>query len=450
MPSHLYSFSFAPNPDWTRSFSPQPEIWRYLRRTARQHGVYPHIRFGHDVQRCDWDEALGRWLVRTSRGVFSAKVLVSGMGPLCEPQLPDIKGLDTFEGTTFHSARWDHDYDLTGKRVAVIGTGASAIQFVPQIQPKVGKLSLFQRTPPWIMPRRDRPITALERRLFRWFPPLQRLARAAVYWTREASAIGFVRQPRLLRFAERYAKANLYRAVKDPALRKKLLPSFTMGCKRVLISNDYYPALAKPNVDVVTEGITEVRPHAVVTADGVEHPVDAIIYGTGFHATDPPSLETVFGRDGVRLGEAWQDGMEAYKGTTIAGFPNMFMLVGPNTGLGHTSIVFMIESQVNYVMDALKLLNRTDVVEIDPRVDRVQAFNDEVQRDMESTVWLTGGCASWYLDAKGRNTTLWPGFTWQYRRLTRKFDAHAYSVRLSGGSPAPTTALPARDDEAVH
>ncbi|MCK2243364.1 MULTISPECIES: NAD(P)/FAD-dependent oxidoreductase [unclassified Crossiella] len=430
VPSHLYSFSFAPNPDWTRSFSPQPEIWRYLRRTARDQGVYPHIRFGHDVERADWDEQRGRWIVRTSQATFAAKVLVSGMGPLCEPQLPDIKGLDTFQGNAFHSARWDHEHDFAGKRVAVIGTGASAIQFVPKIQPEVAELHLFQRTAPWVMPRRDRPITAIERALFRAFPPLQRLVRAAIYWGRESYVVGFTKQPKILRMGERFAKKNLFRAIKDKELRKKLLPAFAMGCKRVLISNDYYPALAQSNVDVVTDRITEVRANSVVTADGTERPVDTIIYGTGFHATDPPAMEKVYGKGGVRLGEAWREGMEAYKGTTIAGFPNLFMLVGPNTGLGHNSIVFMIESQVNYVMDALKVLGRKEVVDIDPRVDRVQKFNDRVQKQMQGTVWLTGGCESWYLDQKGRNTTLWPTFTWTYRQLTRKFDAHAYSIRL--------------------
>ncbi|MGO1049647.1 flavin-containing monooxygenase [Crossiella sp. CA198] len=430
VPSHLYSFSFAPNPDWTRSFSPQPEIWRYLRRTARDQGVYPHIRFGHDVERADWDEQRGRWIVRTSQGSFAAKVLVSGMGPLCEPQLPDIKGLDTFQGNAFHSARWDHEHDFAGKRVAVIGTGASAIQFVPKIQPKVAELHLFQRTAPWVMPRRDRPITAIERALFRAFPPLQRLVRAAIYWGRESYVIGFTKQPRILRMGERFAKKNLFRAIKDKELRTKLLPAFAMGCKRVLISNDYYPALAQSNVGVVTDRITEVRANSVVTADGTERPVDTIIYGTGFHATDPPAMEKVYGKGGVQLGEAWREGMEAYKGTTIAGFPNLFMLVGPNTGLGHNSIVFMIESQVNYVLDALKVLGREEVVDIDPRVDRVHKFNEAVQKQMKGTVWLTGGCESWYLDQKGRNTTLWPTFTWTYRRLTRKFDAHAYSIRL--------------------
>ncbi|GAA2802107.1 flavin-containing monooxygenase [Crossiella cryophila] len=447
VPSHLYSFSFAPNPDWTRSFSPQPEIWRYLRRTARDQGVYPHIRFGHDVERADWDEQRGRWIVRTTQGVFAAKVLVSGMGPLCEPQLPDIKGLDTFQGNAFHSARWDHEHDFAGKRVAVIGTGASAIQFVPQIQPKVAELHLFQRTAPWVMPRRDRPITAIERTLFRAFPPLQRLVRAAIYWGRETYVIGFTRQPKMLRMGERFAKKNLFRAVKDRELRKKLLPTFAMGCKRILISNDYYPALAQSNVDVVTDRITEVRANSVVTADGTERPVDTIIYGTGFHATDPPAMEKVYGKGGVRLGEAWKEGMEAYKGTTIAGFPNLFMLVGPNTGLGHNSIVFMIESQVNYVMDALKVLGREEVVDIDPRVDRVHKFNERVQKQMKGTVWLTGGCESWYLDPKGRNTTLWPTFTWTYRQITRKFDAHAYSIRLRATTDA--TALP-KADKAVR
>ncbi len=302
--SHLYSFSFAPNPDWTRSFSSQPEIWAYLKRCAREFGVLPHIRFHHEVREAIWDEAAQRWRIETSQGSYTASVLVMASGALSEPAVPRLPGLEAFQGKTFHSARWDHNYDLTDRRVAVVGTGASAVQFVPEIQPKVAKLHLFQRTPPWIIPRHDRALSELERRLFRRFPAAQRAARSSIYLFRELFLLGF-RHLWLARQVERIARRHLERSVPDPKLRAKLLPHYAIGCKRILISDDYLPSLMRSNVEVVTEGIAEVRRASIVDCSGVERPVDAIIYGTGFRVTDPPLAQHIRGREGRTLGEVW-------------------------------------------------------------------------------------------------------------------------------------------------
>ncbi len=426
VPSHLYSFSFAPNPDWSSSFSPQGEIQDYLRRTADDFGVRPHLRFGTEVRHARWDEGRQRWHVETSTGSLEAQFLVSATGALSEPSLPALPGLETFSGTTFHSARWRHDHDLAGERVAVIGTGASAIQFVPQIQPRVGHLSVFQRTPPWIIPRWDRRFTRPERWLFRHVPVVQRLARTGIYWSREAYVFGFAFDPRLMKAAELVARAHLRRQVPDPELRARLTPDYTIGCKRILISNDYLPALTRPNVDLVTSGIAEVRERSIVTADGDERPVDTIIFGTGFHVTDMPVASRLVGRGGVLLADHWRDGAHAHRGTTTGGFPNLFMLVGPNTGLGHSSQVFMIESQIDYVADALGHAAARGAATVGVRPDAEAAWNERVQADMEGTVWTSGQCASWYLDASGRNTTLWPSFTFRFRRETRRFDPAAY------------------------
>ncbi|HEV3049644.1 MAG TPA: NAD(P)/FAD-dependent oxidoreductase, partial [Longimicrobium sp.] len=351
--SHLYSFSFAPNPDWSRSFSPQPEIQRYLQRCAREFGILPHVRFHHEVTDTRWDEDAQRWRIQTSQGPLTAQVLVMAAGALSDPVIPDLPGLDRFEGRAFHSAQWDHDYDLRGRRVAVIGTGASAIQFVPEIQPAVERLYVFQRTPPWILPRHQRDLSEAERGLFRRVPAAQRAARGAIYLAREAFVLGF-RNPRTMSVAQRVALRHLRKSIADPALRQKLTPDWTMGCKRVLLSNEYLPALAQPNVEVVTDGIVEVRANSIVTADGAERQVDAIIFGTGFQPTDPPLAHHTRGRGGRTLAEVWAGSPAAHVGTTVAGFPNLFMLTGPNTGLGHTSVVYMIEAQIEHLLGALR------------------------------------------------------------------------------------------------
>jgi cation diffusion facilitator CzcD-associated flavoprotein CzcO len=436
VPSHLYSFSFAPNPNWSRTFPLGDEIWDYLRECAVRYGVMPHIRFGEDVQSADWDDERQRWRIETADDTITAQVLVAGTGPLHEPSIPAVPGLDRFEGRMFHSAEWEHDHDLTGARVAVVGTGASAIQFVPRIQPRVSRMHVFQRTPPWIMPHPDRALSPLEHRVYRAFPAAQLAMRAAVYWARETFVLGFMDR-RFAKLPERVAVKHLRDQVPDPELRRRLTPDYTIGCKRVLISNDYFPALMQPNVELVTDGIAEVRASSVVTAGGSEREVDTIIFGTGFRVTDPPSADLVRGRDGRTLAERWQGSMEAHLGTTIAGFPNLFFLVGPNTGLGHNSIVFMIESQLNYVLDALRTMDARGAKSIDVRPDVQARYNAAIQKRLRNTVWNAGGCASWYLDHTGRNTTLWPGFTWPFRRLLRHFDADHYELRPVAPAPEP-------------
>jgi cation diffusion facilitator CzcD-associated flavoprotein CzcO len=440
VPSNLYSFSFAPNPDWSSTFALQPEIGAYLKRVADDFGVRSHVRTRTAVEDAAWDEATQRWRIETSRGSLSARVLVAGMGGLSEPSVPSIPGADSFAGPAFHTARWQHDVDLAGKRVAVIGTGASAVQVVPRLQPLVGRLSVFQRTPPWIMPHPGRPTRPRERALFRALPALQKAVRGAIYWGRECYVLPF-RFHRLSAVPERIARAHLTRQVADPALRERLTPRYEIGCKRILMSDEYFPALQQPNAELIADAIERITPTGVVTADGVEHAADAIVWGTGFRVTDMPYVEWLRGRDGRVLGDVWREhGMQGLRGTTVAGFPNLFMLVGPNTGLGHNSIVFMIESQVAYVMDALDALEARGAVACDPRPRAQDVFNETVQRRMRGSVWTKGGCASWYLDAHGRNTTLWPGSSWSFRRAARRFDPAEYELLAPRSSAAPALA----------
>jgi cation diffusion facilitator CzcD-associated flavoprotein CzcO len=428
VPSHLYSFSFAPNPDWSQTYSLQPEIRAYLRRCADEFGIRPHLRTNHDVRSAAWNEDERVWEVETSQGGFRARVLVAGAGPLTEPKFPDIPGLDSFEGKTMHSARWDHDYDLEGKRVASIGTGASAIQYVPAIQPDVEQLHVFQRTPPWIFPHSNREIHTWERRLYRAIPGLQRLVRGGVYAMREVAVLGFVKNPKLMKIAERMAKAHMHKQISKPGLTEKVTPDYEIGCKRILPSNKWYPALSKPNVDLVEGGVQEVRGNAVVGPDGVEREVDAIIFGTGFEVADMPASKLIRGRDGRSLHETWNGSPRAHMGCTVEGFPNFFMLLGPNTGLGHSSMVYMIESQIAYLMEALRTMDAQDAATIEVRGEATREYNAAIDKRMKGTVWNTG-CQSWYLDDTGRNGTLWPDWTWRFRQRTARFDADHYELQ---------------------
>ncbi|MBV8160452.1 MAG: NAD(P)/FAD-dependent oxidoreductase [Acidimicrobiia bacterium] len=447
VPSHLYSFSFALNPEWSNTYSAQPEIRAYLRRTAEHFGVLPHIRLGTAVLDACWDGEHTAWRLETSDGVYTADVLIGANGALSEPSTPDIPGLDRFGGRAFHSARWEDTESLVGKRVAVIGTGASAIQIVPSIQPDVAQLHLFQRTPPWVLPHSGRPVSDTERALYRRIPTAQRFVRGLVYWSRELVAYGMTRNPRMLQPVRRLALRHLRDQVKDPALRAKLRPSYTPGCKRLLPSNDYYPALAQENVEVVTDGITEIRERSIVTSDGAERQVDVIVLATGFHVTDNPMMQRIRGRDGRSLLEHWQiHGAQAYLGTTVPGYPNFFLLAGPNTGIGHTSLVFMIESQITYVIGALRAIDRRRAATVEVHHEPFAAYNEDLQARMRRTVWNTGGCASWYLDAEGRNTTLWPDFTWRFRQRTRRFDAEHYEF----GAPGVPVAVPTERPTAVE
>ena len=433
VPSHLYSFSFAPNPDWTRTYSTQPEIQAYLRRCADDFGLRPHLRTDCTVEQAHWDDATSTWVVETSTGTVRADVVVSAHGGLAEPSIPDVPGLDDFEGHTFHSARWDHDHDLTGRRVAVVGTGASAIQIIPKIQPLAERLTVLQRTPAWVLPHTDRPVTRFERRLYRRVPALQRAVRSLIYLSRELLVVALAKNPRLTKPIRRLATKHLDAKVRDPELRKRLTPRYDPGCKRLLLSDDYYPALTQPNVDVVTDGIERITATGIRTTDGVEHEVDTIIFATGFLVTDNPIAARVKGRDGQTLADAWQaTGPRCYLGSTIPGFPNLFLMTGPNTGIGHTSLVYMIESQIPYVLGGLRVLDRPDVDAVDLRPEVLDAFDDELQRKLKRSVWNAGGCQSWYLHESGRNATLWPDFTWRFRQRTKRFDVENYELVRSG------------------
>jgi cation diffusion facilitator CzcD-associated flavoprotein CzcO len=435
VPSHLYSYSFAPNPDWSRSYSGQAEILAYLRGVAEREGILPHVRTSHEVTETAWDDDAQHWRVVAGGEELRADVLVVSAGPLSEPSIPELPGIESFAGATWHSAAWDHSHDLRGARVAVVGTGASAIQFVPRIQPEVERLHLFMRTAPWIIPRGDRDISAAERRLFRAFPPAQQLMRGFVWATRETLVPGFM-HPAAGRALEMRARLQLFRQVRDPALRAKLTPSYQVGCKRVLVSDDFYPSLAQPNVELVTEGIREVRERSIVSGDGTERPIDALIFGTGFLTTEWPFAHRVRGRGGELLADRWRSGAKAYLGTTVAGFPNLFLLYGPNTNLGHSSIVYMLESQINYVMDALRVLSERGATSADLRPEAQERFDAEIQERLAGSVWNVGGCGSWYLDADGRNALMWPGTILRFRHRTRRFDPRPYVLRTESGRVA--------------
>jgi cation diffusion facilitator CzcD-associated flavoprotein CzcO len=419
IPSVLYSFSFEPNHRWSRTFPEQREIWDYLRRCADSYGIRPHLRFGAELASAAFDDGAGAWRVSTVDGrEFRGRALVLGLGALHQPRLPDLPGLAGFTGPVFHSSAWRHDVDLAGKRVAVIGTGASAIQFVPRLAPEVSRLHLFQRTPPWILPKGDRPIGARQRRLLAAVPGLRRLWRTALFWKLDARAVGFTTDPRLMRLVQGAARRHLREQVADPALRDRLTPDYTIGCKRILLSNDYYPALERSTVELVTDPVASVSPTGVVTGDGTERPVDAIVLGTGFQVTDALRGLDLVGAGGRRLADAWPDGPEAYLGMEVAGFPNLFFLIGPNTGLGHNSMIFMIEAQLGYVLRRVRSLLAG--AEQGVRPDAQRRYNRRIQARLGRAVWSVGGCRSWYLDPDGRNRTLWPGPAFRYWLATRR------------------------------
>lgn len=438
VPSNLYSFSFALNPDWSRSYSGGWEINQYIRRTAEELGAIEHIRFSTAVTAANWDEGDQLWRCQSSAGPFTADFLIGAMGPLSEPMIPELPGIEQFAGPSFHSQQWDHEYDLTGKRVAVVGTGASAIQFVPQIQPEVAELHLYQRTPPWILPRSERSLTGFEHKLFRRLPFTQRIVRASVYSFLEMRVIGFVKQRRIMKMLSFGAKLNIRRHIKDKALRKKVTPDFDFGCKRVLMANNYYPALAKKNVEVITHGVTEVRENSIVASDGSEREIDAIIWGTGFFVTDNPEWQNIRGRDGRSLTETWAPtGMRSYLGTLVPNFPNTFLVIGPNTGLGHSSMVYMIESNAEYIVSVLDHVEASGAKSFEVTEETVEDFEADVMRRSKGTVWTSGGCSSWYLDASGRNTTLWPDFTFRFRKLCRSFAPSQVTLTTGAGGTNP-------------
>ena len=424
VPSHLYSLSFAPNPDWTRRFAPRAEIQAYLSRCVEKFGLGPHLVLGNGIERAAWDESSSMWQLTDSRGrAWSADVLVSAIGGLSRPAWPDIDGLHDFSGPVFHSQQWDDSVELAGKRVAVVGTGASAAQFVPEIAETVESLDVYMRSPQWILPRPDAAISPARRNLYRRFPLLQKMARFGIWLISEARVPGLAWSNRLAVFHRWLARRHLRRQVPDERMRARLAPDYDIGCKRVILSSDFYPALMRDNVSLVDCGIDRVEGDAVVDAHGRRRPADVVILGTGFRATDPVPEGMISGRDGLDLGALWKQGPEAWRGVAVSGFPNLFLLMGPNTALGHNSVILMIEAQIEFVLRALDHRRRhgIDVLEIGDRAQR--EYNAWLHNKLAGTVWNAGGCSSWYLHPEsGRNTTLWPGFTWQYARMMRRFE----------------------------
>jgi cation diffusion facilitator CzcD-associated flavoprotein CzcO len=444
VPSHLYSFSFEPHYPWSSRYGQQPEILAYQRHVARKHDLLRHIRFGSEVTGADFDARRGLWVVRFRDGsTHEARVLVSAVGQLHRPQIPDIPGRERFLGRAFHSARWDHDYDFNGKTVAVIGTGASAVQFVPRIASQVQQLYVYQRSPGWCIPKFDKPFAGWQRRLLDRLPLLHDLDRWRIFWLFEFVASAMVDSRILKRAATLYLKGisrlQLWWQVKDPVLRRKLTPDFPVGCKRTLVSNDWLPALARANVEVVTEGIREITPSGVVSVEGRERKVDAIVWATGFAATEFLAPMELRGLDGQSLHERWQKGAKAYLGVTVSGFPNLFILYGPNTNCGVCSIIYMLERQARYAVKGICELRARGLSYLDVKPEVEAAFNDELSRRSRRTAYESG-CRSWYIDAGGRNTNNWVGHTSEYGRLLRRFGPEDYRlVPLSrAGNPVPT------------
>lgn len=429
VPSQLYSFSFAPNKQWSRSFSPQPEIQSYLESVTNEAGVRDHFYFNTEVTKMRWDEDTHKWLITTSNGETTSSALILASGSLSAPKLPEIEGINDFAGEIWHSAEWNHDFDLAGKRLAVIGTGASAIQIVPEIADQLDHLDVYQRTAPWVIPRHDREYGKAERAALKMIPGLGKLYRSSIRFGRETYVPAFTFAKQLGKPLQAMAERHIAKGLTKPELRKAVQPPFQIGCKRILVSNDWYPALSRQNVDLVTAPITRITKDAIQTADGSTRQVDAIVMCTGFHATDHPVADLIFGRKGLQLAEHWRwHGASAYKGTTVPGFPNLFQITGPNTVLGHTSMIEIIEAQIGYITAALDYMSALDLTSIEPKENLTLAYNHELRLDLGKTIWNTGGCASWYLDDAGRNTTIWPKTAIAYAKRMAKFDAAAYNL----------------------
>jgi cation diffusion facilitator CzcD-associated flavoprotein CzcO len=448
IPSHLYSFSFEPKPDWKHLFSYQDEIWDYLKGVTDKYGLRRYIVFNSLVDRGHWDDDEYRWHVFTADGrEYVAQFLISGAGALHIPSVPDIEGRDEFRGAAFHSAEWNHGVDLTGKRVAVIGTGASAIQIVPEIVDQVAELQLYQRTPPWVVPRTNEELPPWLRRTLTTIPGLAWALRTAIYWGQEALAYGMTKRPNILKAIELFAKWNIRRSVKDRELRRKLTPNYRIGCKRILNSSTYYRAVADPKTELITDRIARIAPDGILTADGTHRPADVIVWATGFHVTDSYTYVQIKGLHGEDLVDRWnREGLGAHRGITVADVPNLFFLLGPNTGLGHNSVVFMIESQIRYVADAIATCDRVGAQALAPTRAAQDRFNAELQRKLGRSVWNTGGCSSWYLDEHGNNRVLWGGYTWEYWKGTRSVKPAEYQFFGVGvGSPGDRAALAVAD-----
>lgn len=424
--SHLYSFSFEPNPNWSRMFSGQKEIYNYLKGVVKKYGLESYIRYEHEVIGGSFDETSGKWSVNISgKEDIKARFWINGMGPLNRPTFPEIQGREDFQGASFHSSEWDHSVDLKGKKVAVVGTGASSIQVTPSIAPIVEQLYVFQRTPAWIMPKPDRDMSGFEKKLFKALPFFQNLYRWRIYWVNEFTAYILAYKPKYTKFIKSLALRHMKKRMKDEQLREKLTTNYMVGCKRILLSNDYYPAFVRPNVELVTDGIMQINETSITTQDGSQRDVDAIVYCTGFMAAEFPAYFKVKGLNGKTLDDEWKTAPEAFLGTTVSGFPNMYLIVGPNTGLGHNSMIYMIEAQVTYIMDALKKARKANYKYMDVKKEHQEEYNKNLQEKLVGTAW-DSGCVSWYQTKAGKNTSIFPGFTFEFSRKTKKVNKDDY------------------------
>lgn len=433
VPSALYSYSFAPNPQWSRVFAQQQEIKTYIQNVAQQFDVKKYVRFGYEMLESAWDDQAKHWVVKTNQGLIHARFAIMAGGPMHQPVLPKIKGLETFKGAQFHSAEWNHDFDLNGKKVAVVGAGASAIQFVPEIQAQVEKLTLLQRTPQWVLPKMDQSLPKLAQALFKVLPITQRLTRYGVYGVFE-SLNSSMHHPKLVSQIERLAKLNIRLGVKDPELRAKLLPDFTIGCKRVLQSNQWYPALAKLNVEVLRCGVEELRGNTLIATDGSKHEVDAIIFGTGFEVSNPPIAKQIRNKHGKSMDEVWQGSAKGYLGTVVEGCPNAFVMFGPNIAVSSSALI-IIEAQLAYILDMLKKAQAQQIETVEIRAEVLEQYNDEIQAALKNTVWNTGGCSSYFIDRNGRNSTLWPWTTFEMRARLAQCDLNDYVLGFAESEP---------------
>jgi cation diffusion facilitator CzcD-associated flavoprotein CzcO len=428
IPSNLYCFSFAPNPDWSRAYPDQAEIEAYLNRCADHFGVRARVRCNHAVTAARFDAQRGSWQIEVNGGEhrFAARALVLATGGLSKPKMPEIPGLAEFGGALFHTARWPAELTLTGKRVGLIGTGASAIQVLPAIAGQAAHVHVFQRTPAWVIPKWNPSVPRWRQALYRHQPWLQALVRRVSYLRHEVMALAFTRAPILLKALELLPRALLRWQVRDPALRARLTPSYRVGCKRVLLASDFYPALCRPDVHLHTHAIERIDAHGVVAADGTHTALDVLVACTGFEAAEIGAPFPIAGLDGRDLDHEWRDGQQAYLGTSVSGFPNLFIMTGPNTALGHNSMVYMIEAQSHYVLDAIAQLAQRPGSALDVDAQAQRRYNEKLQTRLARTVWNTGGCRSWYLARNGLNTTLWPDFTFVFRYKLRRFDARPY------------------------
>ncbi|MDJ0752812.1 MAG: NAD(P)/FAD-dependent oxidoreductase [Ardenticatenaceae bacterium] len=428
IPSIVYSFSFDQNPNWSRKFPTQPELLAYLKACAEKFDVRSHIRFQTNVNHLAFNEKEGMWTIQTADGyTTTARYVVSAMGPLNRPHVPRLKGFELFSGLSFHSSKWPQTFDPAGRRIAVIGTGASAIQFIPQIAKTAAQVDVYQRTPPWILPRSDEPVSPTRQKWFKRFPFLQQLARSRAYWLLEIGVLAFLGNEAMNRAAEKQARNHIDASIADPQLREIVTPNYQFGCKRALISDDYYPALQQENVTLLTDPIEEITSTGVLPKNRPERPVDTIIFGTGFVASEFLLDMKIFGRDNRELFGEWQQtGPEAYYGTAVSGYPNLFFLLGPNTGLGHNSVVLMIEAQYNYILDYINALEKKGRLFLDVKSQVQEEHNRQIQQKLKSTVWQDGGCVSWYQMENGKNTTLWPGSTLHYHRKMKRWHHKSY------------------------